>query len=188
MRLALLTVATGAVFGLTAAASADAIVTLPFTLTAGAGQTATATSTLALDPASEYTYTFVIESVTVHAAIFGTPANFNPMDFGDITAPELAAAGSVTTLPSMAFTGHYDSVGSAYPTGFNFDVDYELLADGRLQASLTGNSFGAYRSTLTIAHSVTVTGTAIAEVVPVPAPAAAAGFLGLGGLALRRRR
>src|SRR5690606_17178850 len=49
MRLALVTVAAGTLLGLTAAASADAIVTLPFSLNTTAGNSASVTSAAVLD-------------------------------------------------------------------------------------------------------------------------------------------
>ncbi len=188
MRLALVTVAAGTLLGLTAAASADAIVTLPFSLNTTAGNSASVTSAAVLDAAAGYTWSIEITEITLHANLFG-PVNLNPLAFGDVTPDELVAAGAFAAMPSTFYNGHFDSSGSlTFPNGFSFDVLSEALPDGTIRATLQVNSLSAYSHQAIVPTNVTVTGTAIAQAVPVPAPAAAAAFLGLGGLALRRRR
>jgi MYXO-CTERM domain-containing protein len=189
MKTGLVAITAGAVLGLAVVASADPIVTLPFTLTAAAGATDSATSTLTLDAAAGYAYTFDISSMILNASVLGQPAPLNPVTENDVTLAELTDNGAMAAIPSVLFAHNYDSSEDlVWPNGFDFDVTYEALADGALRTTLHVNSFGPYKNAFTTLNSVTITGIATAEVIPVPAPAAGAAMLGLGGLALRRRR
>lgn len=189
MRFGTIAIVAGAALGLAGAANADPIVTLPFTLTAGAGATDSITSTLTLDAAPGYTYTFDISSMILNASVLGQPAPLNPVTENDVTLAELTGSGATAGIPSVLFAHNYDSSEDlVWANGFDFDVTYEALADGALRTTLHVNSFGPYKNAFTTLNSVTITGVATAEVVPVPAPAAGAAMLGLGGLALRRRR
>ena len=187
MRRDLALIAAGALFAVPAAASADPSVTLPFTLNTIVGGDASAVSALTLDAAAGYNYTFEITAITLHATLFGGPVPLDPVALGDVSPASLTDAGSMASVPSMLFTGHYDSSANAtWPSGFNFDVTYEALASGALRTNLHVNSLGTYSSPLLTPTSVTVTGVATAEV--VPAPGAGVALLAGGLAALRRRR
>ena len=187
MRRDLAMIAAGAAFAVAAAANADPSVTLPFTLNTTVGGDDSATSALTLDAAPGYDYTFEITSITLHATLFGGPVPLDPVALGDVDPASLIDAGGMASIPSMLFTGHYDSAANAtYPTGFDFDVTYEALASGALRTNLHVNSLGTYSSPLLTPTSVTVTGVAMAEV--IPAPAAGLPLLAGGLLVTRRRR
>lgn len=184
-------IAGGALLGCAGAVSADPSVTLGFASTdASAGATSMQTSAESLDLLGEYEYDVEITNITWNGETkIGVllPLTWDltePAYLPETLSAPLSGSGTANSHPATIFNETY--IGG----GYEVNVLVEILADGKLKATVTNGSpyglatdFGT--AVLPAITGVRVDGSATVRAVPAPG---AISLLAAGGLIAARRR